>query len=98
MNGNIIKFFISFDRYNQCRVKNAIVLRNDGLAKISKIIRKSKKYMNENVFDFVFVSVGDTSALLTVSDSCGASVGKVRQISEKATCRRRHKINANNHF
>lgn len=29
-------------------MKNTIVLRDDGLAKISKIIRKSKKYMNKN--------------------------------------------------
>ena len=30
-----------------------------------------------------FVSVGDTSALPTISDSCEASVGEVRQIPEK---------------
>ena len=54
--------------------------------------------MNKNDFIPAIVTNGVTSALPTVSDSCGASVGKVRQISEKATCRRRRKINANNHF
>ena len=43
MNGNIIKSFISFDRYNQCRVKKAnAYIMTMVFAKINKIIRKSK--------------------------------------------------------
>ena len=35
--------------------------------------------MNKNDSVVAYVAVGDTSALPTVSDSCEASVGKVRQ-------------------